>query len=143
MTEPKPPDPRVQTHLNALGLRFTVSDAGLFTVAFEVEGDRTQDVHIASATTFIDQLEIRDVYSYGLSSETPLHADIANALLAYNDAIRLGAWKLLRGDGDSCSAVFCIPIAANTTANALLFALETAVKHADLMAERFVGEDCY
>jgi hypothetical protein len=143
-------DYRVQRLLDELNLNYEITINGNFNVPFHIDHERSQAVYIESGTQHVDQIEVRQVWSIGLRSEAPLHADIANALLVYNANVNLGAWQLLRdseGDrsatGDGCLAIFMIPIAAETTAKALRAVMHSVARAADDIEEKLSGNDEY
>ena len=86
----------MQTLLDELGLRYKFVDCGQFQVRMALENGRKQAVYIASDTYRVDQVEIREVSSPGFKAEAAPHADIANALLAHNAELPIGAWRLHR-----------------------------------------------
>ena len=137
-------DNRVRRLLEELELKYEITTEGNFTVEFTVGEDRSQAVHIDSDTRYVDRLEIRQVWSIGLRSDAPLHADVANALLVYNASVELGAWQLIRNpDDDGCSAIFVIHLAADTTATTLTSVMHAVGLAADEIEEKLTGEDNY
>ena len=135
-------DLRVQTLLDELGLRYKFVDCGQFQVRMALENGRKQAVYIASDTYRVDQVEIREVSSPGFKAEAAPHADIANALLAHNAELPIGAWRLHRLQHDEgCTAIFSIHIAANTTAATLRTAIQQVARAADTVEQHFTGED--
>jgi len=136
-------DPRVQRHLEELGIAYELIDNGTFCIVVRFRNnDRAQEVYISSEISLLDNLEIRDIWAVGFISDAPLHADIANALLVYNQGVKMGAWQLRRRpDNDGCIAEFRIPIAANAALDAFQTALETVADIADGVEEKLTGED--
>jgi len=136
-------DPRVQRHLEQLGIAYELIDNGTFciVVCFRNNG-RAQEVYIHSETSLLDKLEVRDVWAVGFVSDAPLHADIANALLVYNQGVKMGAWQLRRHpDNQGCIAEFRIPIAADAALDDFRTTLETVADIADGVEEKLTGED--
>ena len=139
-------DNRVRKLLDQLELKYEIDNEGDLSVVFGVGEDRSQVVHIDSHTRYVDRLEIRGVWSMGLRSEAPLHADIANALLVYNASVDLGAWQLVRDsdsgvDGEGCFAAFMVFVAADITAQSLLSVMHAVGSAADEIEEKIAGED--
>ncbi len=137
-------DQRVRRLLDELGLKYDIDGSGDFAVPFTVGEDRSQTIYIDSDTRYVDRLEVRHVWSIGLRSEAPLPADVANALLVYNANVNLGAWQLIREEDDeACIAIFLIPIAADTSAKALLSVMHAVGTAADVIEEKLTDEDKY
>src|SRR6266576_3682490 len=89
-------DRRVQALLNDLELKYEIDSDGDFKVAFELESGRSQVAFIRSETESLGKFEIREIFSVGYTSEGPLNADIANALLIFNGHVKLGSWRVAR-----------------------------------------------
>ena len=139
----KQPDYRVKRLLDQLGLAYQL-DGGDYIVEFQIEGGRSQNVVISSETEEVEGLEIRRVWTMGLRSDSPLHADVANALLVYNANCPIGAWQLVRHkDGKGCSALFVVPVSTNTTATSLRSVMHAVARAGDELEEKFTGEDAF
>ena len=134
-------DDRVRRLLEELKLPYDIDKDGDFRIVFNIDDTRSQVVAVESETRQVDNLEIRGVWSIGLKSEAPLHADVANALLVHNGSVELGAWQLIRKEDDSCTAIFLCPIAANTTAASLRSVMHAVALAADHIEEQLTGED--
>ena len=142
MIESKQGDRRVQALLNDLELKYEIDNDGDFKVAFELEGGRSQVAFIRSETESLGKFEIREIFSVGYTSEGPLNADIANALLIYNAHVKLGSWQVARQHDDTCIAIFSAQIAANTDAKSIFTTLVAVIQTADEVEAKLTnGED--
>ncbi len=86
-------DPRVEAALKAAGLVYSV-DQGDFRLNYDLEAGRSQRVWIASDTTRIERLELRDVWSVAARGQGEVPADLARMLLGENVRMILGAWQI-------------------------------------------------
>jgi hypothetical protein len=134
-------DPRVKVLLDELELKYEVDSDGDFKVGFELDDGRSQVAFIRSETSELGKFEIREVFSVAFISDGPLDAGTANALLIYNAHVKLGSWRILRQQDDSCVAAFAAQIAANTDAKSLYTTLGAVINIADEVEKKLTGED--
>lgn len=133
-------DPRVEKLLKEAEVKFKVDNDGDFALANETGEGRTQLGWILSKTSTLGSLEIREVWSIGYRSKTPLSAEIANRLLEMNASVKLGAWQV-RKMGNEWVAVFSAQIAAETDRTTLLIAVHAVTTTADKLEKELVGTD--
>jgi hypothetical protein len=144
MIEAKTGDNRVRRLLDEMQLKYKIDGNGNFVVPFTVGEDRSQIVYIDSESRSVEGLEVCHVWSLGLRSDAALNADLANALLVYNASVDLGAWQLVRHNQDAgCTAIFVVPIAADTTTKALRSVMHAVGRAADDVEEKLSNEDTF
>ena len=125
-------------------LKYEIDGSGNFVVPFMVDEDRSQIVYIDSESRYVDDLEVRHVWSLGLRSDAALNADVANALLVYNANVHLGAWQLVRHNkSGECTAIFVVPIAADTTTKALRSVMNAVGLAADDVEGKLSDQDTF
>ncbi len=133
-------DSRVRTLLEKADLKYEVDEDGDFRLVFEWEDGRSQLVFISSATSALDGLEIREVWSVGYLSEDMMPAKIMKNLLEENAEVKLGAWQLLRM-GEKDAGVFSAQIAADTDAKTLGTVLNAVSITADEKEKELMKSD--
>jgi len=138
------PDPRIGSALEAIGIESEVDADGDYKLVLRVddEGDRTQVVYVISATERYGNLEIREVWAPAFKTGGRLDADVARRMLATNDRMKLGAWRLY-GDDDDEMAVYAVQIDADANAEAMRSALRIVVQVADAEELKQTGKDDY
>lgn len=134
-------DPRVQSVLDELEIRYQTDDDGDFRVGFELESGRHQSAFIRSRTYEFLGIEIREISSAGLVSQGPFDARTANILLAQNEQLKIGAWGVSSDSDDVHGAFFTVKIAADLHAQEFLGILMTVLNTADNMEARLSGRD--
>jgi hypothetical protein len=136
-------DPRVRTALESLGLNYEVDENGNYVVTLRSPtGNRRQVAVIASETTRLGPLEIREVLSPAYVTDGTLPSDVANTLLADSGSAQLGAWQTYN-DGKQSMAIFTARIDANSNAGALEAALYAVLDTADHMENQLTGKDYF
>lgn len=133
------PDARVETALKAAQLGFLI-DEGDFRLDYKVDATRSQRVWIASATTSLPPLEIRDVWSVAARGKGTVPADLAVHLLQENVRMVLGAWQVNQGK-DEYLVVFSAQVNADANAAALREVIEVVMYSADRIEKELSGKD--
>ena len=137
----RPVDARVEAALKESRLAYGM-DGGDFRLKYDLDGGRSQLVWVASGTTKLDQLEIRDVWSVAYRSKGEVPADMATHLLRENARMILGAWQVNQGK-DEYLVVFSAPVNAAADAATLAEVIEVVTLSADRIEKELTGKDQY
>jgi len=139
VAEGNTPDPRVAEALQEANLGYRLDD-GDFRLEYDVGNSRSQLVWVASGTTKLDQLEIRDVWSVASHGAGALPAELAAHLLRENARMILGAWQVNQGQ-DEYLVVFSAPVIAGADAATLREVIEVVTLSADRIEKELTGRD--
>ena len=134
---PGVPDPRVESALNGAKLGYLIDD-GDYRLDYTVNATRSQRVWVASATTTLAPLEIRDVWSVAARGTGPVPPDLAVRLLQENVRMVLGAWQVNQGK-DEYLVVFLAQVDAAADAAALREVIEVVMYSADRIEQELSG----
>lgn len=134
-------DPRVARALDALEIQYEIDSDGDFHFGFELQDGRNQQGFIRSQTYEFMGLELREIFSVGLSSRGSFDARTANLLLHQNAQMKLGAWSVTSDREDNHLAIFTAKIAADLDGEELLGAIAVVLNTADDMENRLSGRD--
>jgi hypothetical protein len=135
------PDARVEAALRGAGLGFLV-DEGNYRLDYKVDETRSQRVWVASATTALPPLEIRDVWSVAARGKGTVPPDLAIHLLQENVRMVLGAWQVNQGK-EEYLVVFSAQVAADADAAALREVIEVVMYSADRIEKELSGTDAF
>lgn len=135
------PDPRVEAALKGAQLGFLI-DEGDYRLDYKVDGTRSQRVWVASGTTSLPPLEVRDVWSVAARGKGAVPADLAIHLLQENVRMVLGAWQVNQGK-DEYLVVFSAQVAADADAAALREVIEVVMYSADRIEKELSGTDAF
>jgi hypothetical protein len=133
------PDPRVESALKGAELGFRI-DAGDYRLDYTVDESRSQRVWVASGTTSLPPLEVRDVWSVAARRKGTVPADLAVHLLQENARMVLGAWQVNQGK-DEYLVVFSAQVDADADAAALREVIEVVMYSADRIEQELSGKD--
>ena len=135
------PDARVETALKGAQLGFLI-DEGDYRLDYKVDETRSQRVWVASGTTSLPPLEIRDVWSVAARGKGAVPADLAIHLLQENVRMVLGAWQVNQGK-DEYLVVFSAQVDADADAAALREVIEVVMYSADRIEKELSGTDAF
>jgi len=135
------PDPRAAESLKAAGLDFDL-DSGDFQLEYQLDDTRGQRVWVASGTTRVDQLEMRDVWSVAARGKGEIPADLARMLLKENVRMVLGAWQVNQSP-EEYLVVFSAPVSATADAATLQEVIEVVMFSADRIEKQLSSSDVF
>lgn len=136
-------DPRVERLLQVHQLDYSVDSEGDYKVNIEFDNGRSQIAFINSGTQFIEDFEIREIWSVAYISEGYLDIDTANTLLMHNHQLKMGSWRLIPNDHNIYLVAYCIQIAADCDPQSFLKALSFVLQVSDDMEETLTGRDVF
>ena len=138
---PAKPDARVEAALKGAQLGFLI-DEGDYRLDYKVDETRSQRVWVASGTTSLPPLEVRDVWSVAARGKGAVPADLAVHLLQENVRMVLGAWQVNQGK-DEYLVVFSAQVDADADAAALREVIEVVMYSADRIEKELSGTDAF
>jgi hypothetical protein len=138
------PDARIAAALEAIGIDSEIDADGDYKLMLQVddESERTQIVYVISSTERYGNLEIREIWAPAFKTGGRLDDDVARQMLAANERMKLGAWRLY-GEDDDQMAVYAVQIDADANTEAMRSALQIVVQVADAEELKQTGKDDY
>jgi hypothetical protein len=103
-------DARVAKQLDKLGLQYTTTSSGNYSIEKDIKGDRKQTVFIMSKTETYGGLEIREIWSNAGSFDTEVPADTMLELLNDNNTEKIGAWSVEQSDDGGYLVFFSLKV---------------------------------
>ena len=140
-TEPAAPDERVKKALSDAKLGYAI-EKGDFLLDYNVDATRSQRVWVASETSRLGSLELRDVWSVGARGKGKMPTDLALQLLAENVRMVLGAWQVNQGT-DEYLVVFSSPLNADADPETLQQVIEAVTISADRIEKQLSDSDTF
>jgi len=107
---PASADARIAKQLDRLGLEYTTTSSGNYSIVYNLDADRKQTVYVMSKTETYGGLEIREIWSNaGEFQGDPSVSDLTQ-LLQSNGTEKIGAWSLEDADDGAQLAYFSIKV---------------------------------
>jgi hypothetical protein len=139
----KAADPRVRNALEQSKIPFTIDDDGDFIVQLDIgKTGRSQVGYISSKTQKAENLEWREIFSFGQKVDGTIDPKMAQKLLTTNSQLILGAWELVQEKGKGY-AVFSVKIPADSSPEMMTEAVDATLSSADGMEKELTGKDVY
>ncbi len=135
-------DGRVKYLFDKNEYKYELSKDGGFkvTIGFNDDNDRSQLVFITSTTETVDDVEIREIYSFAADT-AKITADMAMEMLTTNGKTKIGAWETT-DDCDEC--IFTAKVPANIGFNELKTYINLVASIADNFEKKYCdGRDDY
>jgi hypothetical protein len=140
----KAADQRVRDVLEQSKVPYTIDDYGDFVVELKVgKSGRTQVTHIVSKTSTVQDVEWREVFSFGYRFTGTLDPKLAQKLLNKNSQMILGAWEVDQSEGKPGYAIFSVKIPAKASADVMLDAIDVSLSAADALEKELTGKDYF
>lgn len=130
-------DRRVKNHLDALDLKYSMTDNGNYKVVFDMGEGRTQLVVIYSNTYDYNGMEIREITSTAMSTtdKKGFTQPTLFDLLERNQTYKIGAWQINGG-----TAPFILEFGIRMSANSSQSAFDELIRLAARMADELEQE---
>lgn len=103
-------DTGIAAQLDRLGLKYTVTKAGNYSIDYDLDGGRSQTVYIMGKTEAVDSTDVRELWSRaGTFSAVPT-ADQMQNLLEESGSKKIGFWALEEADSGGYTVYFSVKV---------------------------------
>ena len=107
---PASADPRVKDQLDRLGVHYTITDSGNYSITFDLDTGRSQVVYVMGQTETYKGTEIRELWSRaGIFDEIP-SAEVMQSLLEESGTSKIGFWSIEKNDAGGYIVYFSIKV---------------------------------
>ena len=138
----KAADPRVRDILEQEKIPYIITNKGNFAIERKVgKTGRTQIVYISSDTDKPQNIEWREIYTYGQRITATVDPKLAQKLLDSNSRLILGAWEIDQDPGKAGYAVFSVKVPVSSSPEALVDAIDVSASVADALEKETTGKD--
>lgn len=132
-------DPRVRAALNEASLKFTIDSDGDYRLRVSWNDEnRSQTVFINSNTETYGNMEVREIWTYGATSDEGFSRSKLEELLKDNGRKKIGAWRLSQ---DGHKAIFKVVVSARANADTIHSVFRFVASVADELEKDWMGND--
>ena len=131
-------DPRVETQLKALDLKYEVDKDGDYKLVYDLGENRTQVVFINSATNKVGDMEVREIWSPAMAGQEAPDAKVLQKVLEYSQDRVIGAWQAMGGE-NTCVLDYAVKLPVECSDKMLGVAAIVAANSADKMEKELSG----
>lgn len=133
-------DRRVAPLLDKAGIDYSIDDDGDYKIILDVGDGRTQLLYVISNTNQVDNMEIREVWSFSVIKEDGLTYEELDRMLRENARLKLGCWQVVTNSGKDV-ALFCVQMDANSNSETLGNIVRYVASKADALEKDILGTD--
>ena len=135
-------DSALSAQLDRLGLEYTVTKTGNYSVVFDLDDGRTQTVYIMGTTEKLDNAVVRELWSRAGTFESVPTADQMQNLLEESGSKKIGFWALEESDSGGYTVYFSVKVPTYLKDDDLASLLKYAANIADdKESELFSADD--
>ena len=108
--DPRVGDPRVTQQLDRMGIQYSITESGNYSMKYDLDGGRTQTVYIMGQTEKYKNTEIRELWSRAGTFDSVPSADVMQKLLEESGTKEIGFWGLEKTDDGSYIVYFSVKV---------------------------------
>jgi hypothetical protein len=134
-------DPGVTQQLDRLGLNYTVTKSGNFSVTYDLDGGRSQVAYIMGKTETVDTTDVRELWSRAGTFDAVPDADVMQNLLEESGSKKIGFWSIEETDKGGYTVYFSVKVPVYLKDGDLSSLLEYTANIADQKEEELFNTD--
>ncbi len=134
-------DTALTAQLDRLGLKYTVTKSGNYSITYDLDGGRSQVAYIMGTTEKVDNIEVRELWSRaGKFTDAPT-AEQMQSLLEDSGGKKIGFWALEETDDGGYTLYFSVKVPTYLKDDDLSSLLEYTANVADQKEEELFNVD--
>ncbi len=127
--------------LNRLGLKYKTTDAGNYSLTYDLDAGRSQVVYIMGTTEKVDNVEVRELWSRAGDFDSAPGADVMQSLMEESGSSKIGFWALEEKDGGGYTLYFSVKVPTYLRDSDLTSLLEYTANTADQKEKELFDTD--
>jgi hypothetical protein len=108
--ETAPGDPRLTQQLDRMGIHYTITAEGNYSILYNLKGGRTQTVYIMGQTEKYRETEIRELWSRAGVFDAVPSAEVMQSLLEESGTSKIGFWSVEKSDEGGYIVYFSVKV---------------------------------
>ena len=133
--------PDIAAQLDRLGMKYTVTKSGNYSITYDVDNGRRQVVYIMGKTEMVDSTEVRELWSRAGTYDAVPEADVMQNLLEESGTKKIGFWSIEETDKGGYTVYFSVKIPVYLKDDDLSSLLEYTANIADQKEEELFNTD--
>ena len=127
--------------LDRLGLKYTLTKSGNYSMSYDLDGGRSQTVYIMGKTEKVGGAEIRELWSRAGTMDSVPSEDQMKALLEESGGAEVGFWALEETDAGGYTVYFSVKVPVYLNDKDLGALLQFTANTADQKEEEMFDAD--
>ena len=134
-------DSEITAQLDRLGLKYTVTKSGNYSITYDLDAGRSQIVYIMGSTEKVDDTVIRELWSRAGTFDGVPTADQMQNLLEESGSKKIGFWALEESDSGGYTVYFSVKVPTYLKDADLSSLLEYTANIADQKEQELFNQD--
>ena len=134
-------DADVSAQLDRIGLKYTVTKSGNYSIDYDLDGGRSQTVYMMGSTDKVDSTEVRELWSRAGTFKDVPTADQMQNLLEESGSKKIGFWALEESDSGGYTVYFSVKVPTYLKDNDLSSLLEYVANISDEKEKELFNSD--
>jgi len=134
-------DTGITAQLDRLGLKYTTTKSGNYSLTYDLDNGRSQVVYIMGSTENVDATEVRELWSRAGTFKDVPTADQMQNLLEESGTKKIGFWALEEADDGGYTVYFSVKVPLYLRDADLASLLEYTANIADQKEEELFNSD--
>ncbi len=134
-------DTGLSAQLDRLGLKYTLTKSGNYSINYDLDSGRTQTVYIMGKTEQLDATDVRELWSRAGTFKDVPTADQMQNLLEESGSKKIGFWALEEADNGGYTVYFSVKVPTYLRDDDLSALLEYTATVADQKEEELFHQD--
>lgn len=131
----------IAQQLDRLGLKYTVTKSGNYSIVYDLDGGRTQTVYVMGKTDKVGATEIRELWSRAGTMDSAPTEEEMQKLLEESGGAKVGFWALEETDNGGFTIYFSVKVPVYLNDSDLAALLQFAADTADQKEEELFNAD--
>jgi hypothetical protein len=135
------PTAGIAQQLDRLGLKYTVTKSGNYSIEYDLDGGRTQTVYVMGKTDKVGSTEIRELWSRAGTMDAAPTQEELQKLLEDSGGAKMGFWALEETDSGGFTIYFSVKVPVYLNDSDLSELLKFTADTADQKEEELFNTD--
>jgi hypothetical protein len=131
----------ISQQLDRLGLHYTLTKSGNYSVTFDLDGGRSQTAYIMGKTQKVGDTEIRELWSRAGTMDSLPTEEEMQALLEESGSAAMGFWSIEENDNGGYTIYFSVKVPVYLADSDLAALLEYTANTADQKEKELFNAD--
>jgi hypothetical protein len=134
-------DPALTAQLDRLGLHYTITSSGNYSITYDLDGGRTQIAYIMGKTDSVGDTAVRELWSRAGTFDDVPSTDDMQGLLEDSGSRSIGFWALEEADNGGYNLYFSVKVPVYLKDADLARLLDYTASAADQKEEELFNQD--
>ena len=134
-------DPSLTRQLDRMGVDYTITDSGNYSIDYTLDSGRSQTTYIMGETQTVDNLQVREIWSRAGTFDSVPSADVMQGLLEDSGTKEIGFWSIEKAKDGGYIVYFSVKVPVYLKDDDLASLLQYTADTADQKEQELFNTD--